>query len=338
MRVLIVKTSSLGDIVHTLPAITLAKRALPEIQIDWLAEESFIDIPDMHPAINNAISMAWRRWRKNLFKLKTWREIFCLIKTLKKQKYDLVIDAQGLLKSAIFTRLTGCKRIVGFDKQSARETIATYFYHEKIFAKKSQHAILRTQELISKALDFVVAGKVVLDSGLKNSLVKQNLNENYVIFLHGTTWTTKHWSEEHWQSLAEKFSHTGRKIYFPWGNEIEKLRAESIARKVSDCIVLPKQTIRELAIKIANAKAVIAVDSGLAHLAAALNTPVYGLYGPTDPNLTGLLGSENCHNMTTKQTLSCQPCLRSTCPIDNKAPCMTTLLPEEIFQAVCTEL
>lgn len=297
MRVLLIKTSSMGDIIHTLPAITDAKNAIPDIQFDWVLEEAFTDIPAWHPAVDTIYPVAIRRWRKNLWK--TWRggEFAQFKKDIRQQSYDLIIDAQGLFKSAILTRGLAAN-VAGYDTHSAREPIASFFYQSRYGVDKKQHAVERTRSLFAQALAYKKP-ETVGDYGLCNQQIvqaSQPLPESdYLIFLHGTTWPSKHWPEENWRALAEYCQQIQQAVYLPWGNDAEYQRALRISKDLSYIHVLPKLSIAQLAAILVKAKAGVAVDTGLGHLAAALDVPCISLYGPTVPDKVGAYGKGQIH-------------------------------------------
>ncbi|HLD84167.1 MAG TPA: lipopolysaccharide heptosyltransferase I, partial [Coxiellaceae bacterium] len=153
MRILLVKMSSMGDVIHTLPALTDALNANPNLKIDWLIEPAFADIPAWHPAVNAVIPVSLRHWRKNLLNITTWRDIKNVFKKIRSTQYDFIIDAQGLLKSALIAKIARGK-IHGFNSNSARESLASFFYDQRYFIDKNQHAISRTRELFSKILHY----------------------------------------------------------------------------------------------------------------------------------------------------------------------------------------
>ena len=295
MKVLIVKTSSLGDVIHTLPGLTDAVEAIPGIRFDWVVEENFAEIPAWHPAVDKVIPVAIRRWRKSL--LETWKsgEWKSFKETLNSTKYDAVIDAQGLVKSALLTRKAKGPKF-GLNKDSAREPLASRFYNHPQTVSWDQHAVERVRQLFAKSLGYELpqqAGHFDLDkSRFDTSLVKDT---PYVVFVHGTTWPTKHWPENYWCELAAKVNDAGFQVVLPWGNEKEKIRAEMIAGSVNNATVLPKLSLAGVAGVITAAKAVVAVDTGLGHLTAALETPAVSLYGPTSPKKVGAYGTSQVH-------------------------------------------
>jgi heptosyltransferase-1 len=310
LRVLLIKTSSLGDVIHTLPALTDALRALPGIQFDWVVEEGFAEIPTWHPAVANVIPVAIRRWRKNLwqtFKNGEWRHFK---QRLRDHRYDLVIDAQGLLKSAWLTRYVKAP-IAGLDSTSAREPMAARFYDRPYAVARGQHAVERLRQLFGQALGYAVPAGLG-DYGLDRSrLLEPGAEAPFVLFLHGTTWDSKHWPELYWRQLAERMIGQGLEVRLPWGNPAEKARAERIADGLGNAVVLPKLNLAGVARVLAAAQGCVAVDTGLGHLAAALDVPTLSLFGPTNPGLTGAYGKSQVH--LAADYPACAPCLQKKC-------------------------
>jgi heptosyltransferase-1 len=305
MRILIIKTTSLGDVVHNLPVIADIKRQYPNAVIDWVVEESFVDILTMHPGINLIIPVAVRRWRKALFCRDTWRELTAFKRQLQAHTYDIVIDTQGLLKSAVICYLSRSANKCGYDKVSARESIASYFYHHRFSVSLALHAVQRNRELIALALGYTI-GSNVLDYGIQSNsgLVESNLlPERYIMALHGTSRDTKLWPVAQWISLGRTLESQGLSLVLPWGNQAELERAKQIASEINLAVLLPKLSIAALAKIIQGSQAVIGVDTGLAHLAVALNKPVIAIYTDTDPSLTGLYGANQraCKNLGGRQ-------------------------------------
>lgn len=305
MRVLLVKTSSMGDVLHSLPALTDAQQALPNIQFDWVVEEGFAQIPTWHSAVNQVIPVAIRRWRKNWFSAPIRAERAAFREQLQATRYDAIIDAQGLLKSALLvTRLAhGIKH--GYDRHSIREPIASLFYDRRYRISKQQHAVERIRQLFADSLGYARPnnqGDYAIAQHFLHTPAKQQ--SDYVVFLHSTTRDDKHWPEEHWRSLISLMAESGLKIKLPWGAEHEHQRAMRLADGFSFVEVLPKLTLAEVAQQIANAKAVVSVDTGLSHLTAALDKPNFTLFGPTDPGLIGGYGQEQHEIKSTDNTMA----------------------------------
>ena len=291
MRVLIVKTSSMGDVLHTLPALTDAAQAIPGIRFDWVVEEGFAQIPSWHESVERVIPVAIRRWRKAWFSAPIKAERKAFRDAVRLQQYDAIIDAQGLVKSAaLVTRLArGIKH--GMDWSTAREPLASLFYNRKHHIAKQQHAVERTRELFAKSLGYVKPQSQG-DYAIAQHFVKQqtSTSQPYAVFLHATTRDDKHWTEAHWRDLISLITKTGIRIKLPWGAAHEEERARRIAKGFDNVDVLPRMSLEEIARILAGAEFVVSVDTGLSHLTAALNRPNVTLYGPTDPGLIGGYG------------------------------------------------
>ncbi|PJG85522.1 lipopolysaccharide heptosyltransferase RfaC [Conservatibacter flavescens] len=289
MKVCLIKTSSMGDILHSFPALTDALHAIPDLQVDWVVEENFTEIPRWHEAVNRVIPIALRRWRKSPFSAQTRKEWKTYRTLLQTQQYDAVIDAQGLIKSALFaTRLA--KGIThGYDRHSIREPLASLFYDKQYAISYQQHAVERIRQLFVSALGYEVPS-IQGDYGISKHFNREKSAVDFVLFFHGTTRADKFWLDENWRKLAEKLTALGVEVRLPWSNESELTRAELIAQGLTQVKILPKSTLTELAYYIGQAKAVVSVDTGLAHLTAALDKPNITLYGATDPKLIGTYG------------------------------------------------
>ncbi|TDB52555.1 lipopolysaccharide heptosyltransferase RfaC [Photorhabdus luminescens] len=293
MRVLLVKTSSMGDVLHSLPALTDAEKNLPDIRFDWVVEEGFSQIPGWHSVVDQIIPVAIRRWRKNWFSPEIRAERRLFREKLKLHQYDAIIDAQGLLKSAfLVTRLAyGPKH--GYDRKSIREPLASFFYDCGHTVSKQQHAVERIRELFAVSLGYIKPAAQG-DYGIARHFLPQHPENqsNYLVFLHATTRDEKHWPESHWRQLIAEIQPTGVQVKLPWGAEHEYQRALSLAENFPHVEVLPKLTLAQVAQELAGAKAVVSVDTGLSHLTAALDRPNITLFGPTDPGLIGGYGKE----------------------------------------------
>jgi heptosyltransferase-1 len=288
-RLLLIKTSSLGDIIHNLPAIADMRAHFPGMEIDWVVEESFADIPRLHPAVNSVIPVAIRRWRRTLFSKKTWQEMIACKRKLRAKSYDLVLDTQGLLKSAVIGSFAHGARH-GQDKSAVREPIAACFYqHKHLIIPRGQHAVVRNRQLAALALGYPMPNTAP-DYGIQaaNTELSIKLPAAYIVGLHGTSRDSKLWPIENWIALGQHLSKQGLSLLLPWGNETEHSRATTIAAGVPQAVILPKLGLNELAVVLAKAKAVVGVDTGLAHLAAALKVPTVAIYTDTDPADTGV--------------------------------------------------
>jgi heptosyltransferase-1 len=282
----------MGDVIHALPAVQDILQHYPDAQIDWLVEENFADIPRLHPRIHQVFTVAIRRWRKQLFQCSTWHEIGAVKRTLAAQPYDAVIDIQGLLKSAW---LAGWARGPhhGYDAKSVREPLASRFYQHRYGIDYQQHAVTRIRTLVALSLGYAPPQDLP-DYGLRGT--QSNLAESSTftlsphswIALHATSRDSKLWPEDHWVALGQHYAALGFTMCLPWASAAEKNRAEQIALQVPQALVLPKLSLQQLATVIPQAQFVVGVDTGLSHLAAALDVPIVALYTDTDPGLTGV--------------------------------------------------
>ena len=292
-RVLIVKTSSMGDVLHTLPALTDAINAYPDIRFDWAVEEGFAQIPSWHQAVDTVIPVAIRRWRKSWFSAPIRAERAQFRQAIQAHHYDVVIDAQGLLKSAfLVTRYAkGTKH--GYSRQSAREPLASFFYDIRHDVSKKMHAVERIRQLFALSLNYPIPQSQG-DYGIaQHFLSLPAVDERpYLVFLHATTRDEKHWPESHWRELIALLADSGLRIKLPWGAEHEHQRAIRLAKDFDYVDVLPKMSLADVAQVIAGAKSVVSVDTGLSHLTAALDKPNITLFGPTDPGLIGGYGKD----------------------------------------------
>lgn len=299
-KALLVRLSSMGDLIHTFPAITDLAHARPELSIDWLCEEAFVDIARLHPFIKNVYPMAGRRWRKTFWTNQTRQEKQQLKETLRMQNYDAVVDSQGLLKSALYARMAKVP-VYGLDKNSAREPLASSFYQHKYPVAWGQLAIERNRQLFSQVFQYSPPQKCTF--GIPPTQITDNssfdfLNLPYAILLHATSQDRKLWIEENWVCLAEKLWQEYHFIsILAWGNNEEKERAERIARQAGFIYVCPKISLKEATEILSQARCVVGVDTGLLHLANALDKPLCGIYTDTDPKATGILTTDKSINL-----------------------------------------
>ena len=290
MKVLIVKTSSMGDVIHTFPAVEDARRHRPDVTFDWCVEEAFAGIVALHPAIAGIHTVAIRRWRKALLNGGTWREAAALRRTLRDCHYDLIIDAQGLLKSALVARQAGAP-IAGFDRSSAREPSATLFYDVAYAVPRDLHAIERTRRLFGLALGYQ-PDLSTLDSGIVPPAgTLAGISGKTAFLLHGTSREDKKWPVQDWIETARLVVDRGMTPVTTWSNEREKAVAEAIAGAVPSTVVVPKSPLAEIAAFIGRSTLVIGADTGLTHLASAFGLPTVAVFLATEPGLTGPRGS-----------------------------------------------
>ncbi len=331
MRVLLVKMSSLGDVVHALPAVTDAARH--GVVFDWVVEEAFAAIPALHPAVRRVWPIGWRRWRKSL--RADGAELRRFFRHLRQERYDLILDAQGLLKSAAVTLAARGDRRAGLSFTAAREPLAAFAYGQRAAVPKGQHAVDRLRQLFAGSLGYVAPSDAPA-FGLKRAA--EQTSSRTAVLLHGTTWESKHWPEAMWQALAGQLRTDGWRLALPWGNDVERARAEHLAASPAE--VLPAMDLDELTGQLAAAQLVVGVDSGLSHLAGALGVPTVVLYGSTSAELTGVRGARV---RSLASDLACAPCLARRChyrgvperwrdePVT--PPCYARLAPETVFES-----
>jgi len=289
MRVLLVKTSSLGDVVHNLPLVNDIQRRMPGTAIDWVVEEGFADIPRLHPGVSRVVPVALRRWRKQIFSAATWREISAFRRELRSEYYDIVLDTQGLTKSALVAKLALLSingRRIGYAAEAAREPLASSLYDSGFAIPKSAHAIERNRWLASAAFDYPVEQS--LDYGIHATPLEADWlpASPYAVFLTGTSRADKCWPESDWVALGLALDCA---ILLPAGSAEERARAERLAQQLSRAVVAPALGIAELAGLLAGSQRVIGLDTGLTHLATALGKPTLAIFAGSDPELTGVL-------------------------------------------------
>ncbi len=290
MRILIVKTSSLGDVIHNLPVLSDIRAHCPDAVVDWCVEDAFAAIPRLHPALGEVIPVAVRRWRKQLARAATWREMAAVRQRLRAQAYDAVIDTQGLLKSA----LLACQArgpLLGYAAASVREPLAAGFYDRRFVVSRDLHAVVRNRRLAAAALGYSPEGGP--DYGIAAAAASFDWlpHRPYVVFLTATSRDDKLWPEADWLTLGRQLNSLGYAAVLPGGSAVERERAGRLAAGIPGAVAAPPMRIETLASLLAGARAAVGVDTGLTHLAVALKVPTVALYTATDPGLTGVLGT-----------------------------------------------
>ncbi|HXX07892.1 MAG TPA: lipopolysaccharide heptosyltransferase I [Pseudolabrys sp.] len=283
--ILFIKTSSLGDVIHHMPALTDARKARPDASFTWLVEEAFAPMVALHPAIRDVIPVAWRRWRKSLYAPATISEIASNLGVIRARQYDDVVDSQGLLRSAAIARLAHGRRH-GYDASSIREPLASIFYDIRYRVARDLHAVERNRILSGLALGYTPQGAP--DFGLKLAH-SANGAQGYAVFLHVTARPEKQWPEAHWITLGKALGRNVE-VILPWGTESERIRSERIAAGVPRARVPARVPLDRMAKLISGARCVVGVDTGLLHLAAALSVPLVAIFAGSNPNLTGPVG------------------------------------------------
>jgi heptosyltransferase-1 len=288
-RILLVRLSSLGDVLHTFPAVTDLARALPDAELDWVVEEAYVPLVRMHPAVSHAIPFALRRWRRGLLRAGAWREIGAFRHALRDRAYDAVIDAQGLVKSAWVADLAR-GRVHGYSRAAAREPLAARFYRFKYDVGPELHSVERYRLLLAKVLGYAPAAGI--DYGIAAPPRPPFAPAGTcAVLLHSTARTEKLWPESSWTELGRALESRGLTCVLPWGDESERGRADRLARSLGHAVVAPRLSLVEAAGLIGHATVVVGLDTGLMHLAVALRTPVVAIFCNSDPVRTGPLGS-----------------------------------------------
>ncbi len=340
MKILVVRLSSLGDILHFFPAVSDLRRIFPDAEIHWLAEPAFAEMAGWHSAVAKVIDVPLRAHKK------TWWKIPSLLSGLRQQlqaeKYDIVLDAQGLLKSAILAKLAGVP-VFGFHAGSARESLAARFYRKTARVPEGLHVVEKNRQLVAQIFGAEVTQPADfgldrfrnerMQSALPGALT-QMIGQPYIVLLHGTTWNSKYWPESSWLELIRLLTQQGWRCLLPWGNEDERLRALRLqVAGGGDAQVLPRLSLTELASVLLHARAFVSVETGIGHLAAVLSIPGIMLHGPTDPGYSGISG-KSCQHITSG--MDCSPCFRRDCPRletpDGIPPCQLEIGAQQVYR------
>jgi heptosyltransferase-1 len=275
-------------VVQHCPAVSDAARERPDAAIDWVVEEPFAEIAGMHAAVRRVIPVAMRRWRRSLWSPSVWAEIAQFRRTLAAEPYDVVIDSQGLLKSALICAAAPGTRH-GLDRASAREALAARFYDVTHAVPKAMHAVERnrllTAEALGYSLDAPVRYGLRAPSVVPDATGNSPLQEPYAVFLTMTSRDDKLWPQSRWVEVGRAVD---LPVVIPWGTAEERKRAESIAAEMVNATVPSRMSLAELAGLLGKANCVVGLDTGLTHLAAALGARTVGIYCASDPALTGL--------------------------------------------------
>ncbi len=288
MRLLVVKTSSMGDVVHAMPVVADILHHHPGAKIDWLVEPSFAAIPQMQPALNRVHTVAWRKWRGQLLHTATWSAMSALRRMLREARYDAVLDLQGLLKSALWARQAGAP-VLGYDSASAREAAAAWLYRRRASVPRTLHAVERCRRLAAAHLDYAVP-QGPPEFGLQAPAAAWRPRTAYSVLIPNASRQEKLWPERHWVAVGKRMRELGWTPVVLWGRPQEQTLAERIA---ADCDgdVPPFLKVGEMAAVLAGARHVVGLDTGFTHLAAAFGRPTLGIYCDHEPGLAGITGA-----------------------------------------------
>ena len=296
MRVLIIKLTSMGDLMHALPALTDASKKIPNIEFDWVVDENFSEVPLWHTNVKSVITTNHRSWKKNIFSTSLINELKSIKSTLNNTNYDAVIDMQNNLKSAAVSFLVK-DSVHGLDKDSAREYPSHLAYKFKYKISKKNHAISRQRQLLALSLNYEFDAKHI-DYGIHNENFETpdlDLPNKYLFLVHNASWPTKMWSISRWQELIKLINSEGYTAILPSGSIEEFKKAQEIASISTEALAIPTQSLNRTAYIIENAAGCICSDTGLAHLSALLGKPSVTLYSVTDEKLIGTRGNNQTH-------------------------------------------
>lgn len=289
-EILFIKTSSLGDVVHHMPAVTDVRRRLPDARLAWVVEEHYAPLARLHPGVDEVIAVDTRRWRKHLLERSTWCEIGDFRDALRARRYTAAIDTQGLLRSALITGSVRGRRH-GYDRVSIREPLACTFYDVRHRVERRAHAVARNRALCGLALGYEAAQDPA-DYGLDRAAIAgPAAAAPYGVIIHGTAQARKLWPQPHWVTVARGVRDRGFEVVLPWGSAAEFTRSTAVAAALGDAGRVPdRRPLDEVAAMIAGATFAIGVDTGLVHIAAALGVPLVAIFVDTEPGLTGPTG------------------------------------------------
>lgn len=283
LRVLIVKLSSLGDVVHAMPAVMDIRCVFPHAQIDWVVERAFAPLAARCEAVDRVIACDLRRWRKTFLKKETravarseWQAFKA---DLQRESYDVILDLQGLTKSAwvawLARKAKGAKRYALANRTdgSGYEWPTRWVADVAVAVQPHIHAVARGRVLCARALGYEVPTRMTYGLG---AAARQR--KPYVVFVHGTSRADKEWPLAAWFDMGKRLQQQGFQIALPHGNAVERLRSEALAEMLPGAVVWPSLSLDALTTEMAQCTGVIGVDSGLSHIAVALDLPHVQIY------------------------------------------------------------
>lgn len=340
-RILLVKPSALGDVVHALPVAATLKRRYPQAALDWLVEEEAAEIVRGHPAIAELLVSARRRWQRELHRpataLAAAREMRGFAHELRRRRYDAVLDLQGLLRSAAYVLSTGAPIRVGFAE--GREGAPWVLTHRVVAPPQPVHAVERYLALAAAvgAAEPVREFRIALgpeDVAAAEAALRE-LPRPRVVLHAMARWRTKLWEASRWRELAAALAGEGAGVLLVGGRGDAGV-AEGICRGLGPRVASAagRLGLKGLAALLARAELLVCVDSGPMHMAAAARTPLVALFGPTDPRRTGPYRT----GLVLRRELPCSPCLGRRCRLAEPFKCMRELTVSEVLAAARRQL
>jgi heptosyltransferase I len=289
----------MGDVIHNFPVVTDLVRAFPGIEIHWVTEAPYVELVSLHPGVTRVFPLHLRALKKKWYSLATWQMLFDDKAAVTRENYDAVLDTQGLIKSALIARwgVSAKTPIMGFSPSVVREPFAARFYQRTFDIGRAQHAVARNRALAAAAFGYAPGAEVDYGISAPRDAAWQPPHQPYAVLLHATSRADKRWPQSHWIALAKTLNERGIHVVLPWGNPAEKQTSEALAAAMSMSSVPPALSLAAAASLLAGASHVVGVDTGLTHLAVALQRPTVGIYTTTLPELTGLFGGMNAINL-----------------------------------------
>lgn len=289
-RILFVKLSSLGDVIHHMPAVTDVQAHVPGARIGWAVEEAYADLVRMHPAVGEVIPVSMRRLRRNPLAPSAWSALRRGMRAVSRGGWDYVVDTQGLIKSGLVARRAHAP-VFGFDRKTARERFAARFNDVKFHVPRDLHAVERNRRLVAQVFGYSIDAPAAYGMVSPDPPPAWLPQSQYVVFLHAASRAAKRWPEERWIALGALLARTGYAVILPGGTEAERAAAARLAAAIPGAMAAPPMNVAQAAALLAHASHVVGVDTGLTHLAVALGRPTVGVYCATHPQLTGLHGA-----------------------------------------------
>lgn len=299
-KILVIKSSSMGDVVHALPVACDIKRAMPDCRLHWVVEESFSDIVTLSPFVDKYVTTAFRRWRRSFLKRDTRKEIGEVRRELADEHYDIVIDLQGLMRSALVARWTGAES-VGYSRDTIREPLASYLYTRTERVPESLRPIRRYRTMAARVLGYEIDAEHPVYGLRVEAEVPMGVTGRYAALAVNTSRAEKLWPQSRWIEVAQALRQdAGLQSVLFWGSDEERRRVEEIASAVAGAVVMPRSSIRALAEAIAGAECLVGVDTGFTHLGAALGVPSVGVIVGTSAELFSLVSERACSTVGDK--------------------------------------